>query len=122
VPQKLPLKKIQLIEVSVFLFLLLPSMVLSSSAIDPESLSFPMVAGSATIQDLALLSLILFFVWRNREPFQSIGLTVSQAGREMILGIVLTLPVIFGIGLLEKALRNAGISTLESPPSYLTPK
>jgi membrane protease YdiL (CAAX protease family) len=121
VSQELPLKKVQLFEVSVFLFLLVPSMVLSSSAIDTESLSFPVVAWSAIIQDLALLSLILFFVWRNGEPFHSIGWTLHKAGREMILGIALSLPVIFGVGLLERALRSAGLSTLKSAPSYLTP-
>jgi membrane protease YdiL (CAAX protease family) len=121
VAHEVPLKKVQLIEVSVFLFLLVPSMVLSSSAIDTDSLSFPVVAWSGIIQDLALLSLILFFVWRNGEPFHLIGWTVHQAGREVILGIGLTLPVIFSIGLLEKALRRAGFSILQSPPSYLTP-
>jgi len=119
--QELPLKKMHLFEVSVFLFLLVPSMVLSSSALDPDSVSFLTVAWSAIIQDLALLSLILYFVWRNGEGFHSLGWTLRKAGRELFVGIVLILPVIYGIGLLEKALKQVGFSILKSPPSYLTP-
>jgi hypothetical protein len=66
----------QLVEVSVFLFLILPSMFLSFFAVKQGSLSFVLVALATILRDLALVSLILFFfMWRNGEPL------IGLAGR-----------------------------------------
>ena len=51
----------QLVEVSIFLFLIVPSMVLSFFAVKQGTLSFVLVAFATILRDLALVSLILFF-------------------------------------------------------------
>jgi membrane protease YdiL (CAAX protease family) len=110
----------QIVEVSVFLFLIVPSMALSFFAIKQGSLGFVLVAFSAMLRDLALVSLILFFIWRNHEPVARIGWTLKNSWREIGLGIVLFIPLIFATGLLEKGLRAIGLSVPSTPlPSFL---
>jgi membrane protease YdiL (CAAX protease family) len=110
----------QLAEVSVFLFLIVPSMALSFFAIKQGSLSFVLVAFSAIVRDLALVSLILFFIWRNKEPMTRIGWTLKNSGREIALGIVLFIPFSFAMGLFENGLRSVGFSVPSTPlPSFL---
>jgi membrane protease YdiL (CAAX protease family) len=110
----------QLIEVSVFLFLIVPSMVLSFFAIKQGSLSFVLVAIATILRDLALVSLIVFFVWRNGEPVNSVGWTSRNARKEIALGIGLYIPFFFAAGLFESALRVAGLSVPSTPlPSFM---
>ena len=113
-------RKEQLAEVSVFLFLILPSMALSFFAIRQGAFSFVLVAVSAILRDLALVSLILFFIWRNNEPISSIGWTFKNNRREISIGVLLYIPFFFGTGLLEKPLQAAGLSAPSTPlPSFL---
>lgn len=116
-----PSKKVQLIEVSVFLFLIMPSMALSFFRTDQAALSFPVVAGVTILQDLALLSLVLYVIWRNGEPLKAIGWTLANARREAVLGLGLFLPFFFMVSVLQTVLRSAGFSAPEAPPSYLIP-
>jgi membrane protease YdiL (CAAX protease family) len=110
----------QIVEVSVFLFLIVPSMVLSFFAIKQGSLSFVLIAFAAMLRDLALVSLILFFIWRNHEPVAWIGWTFKKCWKEVGLGIVLFIPFTFGTGLLEKGLQAIGLSIPSTPlPSFL---
>jgi membrane protease YdiL (CAAX protease family) len=110
----------QLVEASVFLFLIVPSMVLSFFAVKQGTLSFVLVAFASILRDLALVSLVLFFVWRNNEPVAWIGWTLKNSRKEIVLGIVLFIPSTFGMGLLEKGLRAMGLSTPSTPlPSFL---
>ena len=78
----------QLVEVSVFLFLIVPSMVLSSFVVKQGTLGFVLVAIATILHDLALVSLIFFFVWRNGEPINWIGWTFRNALKEIAFGIV----------------------------------
>ena len=110
----------QLLEVSVFLFLILPSMALSFFAIKQGSLNFVLVAISSILRDLAQVSLNLFFIWRNREPVTWIGWTFQKSRKEIALGILLFMPFSFGTGLLEKGLQALGLSVPSTPlPSFL---
>jgi len=112
--------KEQVAEVSVFLFLIIPSMALSFFAIKQGSLNFVLVAISVILRDLALVSLILFFIWRNNESVTWIGWTFNNSRKEIALGIMLFLPFCFGTGLLEKGLRVIGLSVPSTPlPSFL---
>lgn len=52
------------VELAVFLFLIGPSMVLSFFAVKQGSLGFGLVAVATIFRDLALVSLVLFFLWR----------------------------------------------------------
>jgi membrane protease YdiL (CAAX protease family) len=110
----------QLIEVSVFLFLIVPSMALSFFAVKQGSLSFVLVAFATILRDLALVSLILFFIWRDTEPITRIGWTFKNSSKEIFLGIVLFIPFFFGTGLLENGLKAVGFSVPSTPlPSFL---
>ena len=116
-----PASKIQAIEVGVFLFLIVPSIGLSFLTVKPESLTFPVLAFASMLKGLALVSLVLYFIWRNGETFSSIGCTWHKGWREIALGLALFLPLIYGIGLLQSLLRKAGLSFMQAPPSYLVP-
>jgi membrane protease YdiL (CAAX protease family) len=78
-------------------------------------------AAVATIlRDLALVSLILFFLWRNGEPVARIGWTLRNGWKEVALGVGLFPPLFFGAALLEKLFLNAGLSAPSTPlPSFL---
>jgi uncharacterized protein len=110
----------QLLEVLVFLFLIVPSMVLSFFIIRQGSLGFLFTAGSVILRDLALVSLILFFLWRNGEPWEMLGWNYKNGWKDVALGIALFLPMFFGAGLLDQALQAAGFSSPATPlPSFL---
>jgi len=68
-----PSRKVQLIEVAVFLFLIVPSMAVSFFAVGQADLRFMQVAISSILNDLALLSLVLYFIWRNRESIRRLA-------------------------------------------------
>ncbi|MCL5264037.1 MAG: CPBP family intramembrane metalloprotease [Chloroflexi bacterium] len=113
----------QLVEVSVFLFLIVPSMVLSLFVVKQGGLSFVLVAVATILRDLALVSLILLFLWRNGEPIGRIGWTFENGWKDIVLGVVLFIPLFFGAGLLESVFRAAGLSAPSTPlPSFLTAK
>ena len=110
-------KKIQLIEVLVFLFLIIPSLVLSFFVVQQGEVNFPFLATATIVRDFSLLSLIFYFVWRNREGLQSLGWTFGQGWREIFFGVVLFLPVFFTAGLLDDALHKIGFSAPSGMPA-----
>jgi membrane protease YdiL (CAAX protease family) len=113
-------KKEQLLEVSVFLFLIVPSMVLSFFVVKQGTLSFVLVAFATILRDIALVSLIFFFVWRNGEPLIRLGWTFKKSRKEIALGIGLFIPFFFATAFLDRVLAAAGLSTLKTPlPSFL---
>jgi membrane protease YdiL (CAAX protease family) len=112
--------KEQLLEVSVFLFLIVPSMVLSFFVVKQGTLSFVVVAFATILRDLALVSLILFFVWRNGENVIRLGWTFKNIREEIAIGIGLFIPLFFTAGLLESALLSVGFSRPSTPlPSLM---
>jgi membrane protease YdiL (CAAX protease family) len=115
-----PGRKEQGIEVGVFLFLIVPSLVLSLFAIRQGSLSFTLTATATIFRDLGLVGLILFFLWRNGESVTRIGWSWRHPVREVILGVVLFVPLFLGAALLELALLHIGLSAPATPqPSFL---
>jgi len=89
-----PSRKVQLAEVSVLLFLVLPQMLLAAFVRDHRGdWTFPLVAVSSITRYLALLVLIFFLLWRNGEPLSSIGWRAAKAAREIALGIALVGPL-----------------------------
>jgi uncharacterized protein len=111
-----PSRREQLVELSVFLLLIVPSMVLSFFVVKQGTLGFVLVAASTIVRDLSLVSLILFFAWRNGEPLERIGWRFEHARRDVGLGIGLFLPFFFGMGLLGNALQAAGFFAAPSTP------
>lgn len=111
----------QLFEVSVFLFLIVPSMVLSFLAIKQGNLGFTITAVATILRDLALVSLILFFLWRNGEAVTQIGWTLRNSWRDIALGIALFVPVFLGANFLDGLLQAAGFSAPSTPqPAFVT--
>jgi CAAX protease family protein len=113
----------QMLELSIFLLLIVPSMVLSFFAVKQGALSFRLTAWATIFRDLGLLALIFYFLRRNGEPAASIGWTGEKSWREIGLGVALFLPFTLGAGLLERGLLAAGFSTPATPlPASLTAK
>ena len=113
--------RIQLVEVLVFLFVLLPLMALSALIGRPDTVDFVMVASATIVHDLALLSLVLYFVWRNGEGFGALGWRPQHIGREALIGLALFVPIFFGVVALEQVLRASGLSAPDALPPFLTP-
>jgi len=115
-------KKARLYELSVFLFLIVPSMALSFFAVKQGDLNFMLVAWATILRDAALVCLILFFLWRNGEPAERMGWNFKNFWREVAVGLSLFIPLFFGASLLENLLQKAGFSLPLTPvPSYMTP-
>jgi membrane protease YdiL (CAAX protease family) len=114
-------RKQQLIEVAVFLFLIAPSLVLSFFLINQGNVSFILAAVSTILRDLSLVSLILFFLWRNKESVLSIGWTQQNMWREFRLGLVLFVPMFLGASILDQVLRAIGFSAPSAPLPSLEP-
>ncbi len=110
-----PSRREQLIEVAVFLFLIVPSLVLSLFVANQGNITFPLVAVSTILRDLALVFLLFFFTWRNGEPLAALGRTWGEGWKEILLGLVLFIPTTVAIGLLESFLHSIGLSV--APPS-----
>ena len=102
-------------EVSVFLFLIVPSMVLSFFVVKQGSLNFEIMAVGTILRDLSLVGLILFFLWRNGERLDAVGWTFKNGWKDIGIGIGLFLPLFFGANLLENVLRAAGFSAPATP-------
>ncbi len=117
-----PERREQVIELLVFLFLILPPLALSSVEISHASLPFTLAAGATILDDLALLALVLFFLWRNREPLSRVGWVSRGLAGNVLLGLVLFLPLFIGAGILEGLLNSAGIASAPSTPSFLQPQ
>lgn len=110
----------QLAEVSVFLFLIVPSLALSFFAIRQGSVGFVLTAVAMILRDLSLLSLVLFFLWRNGEPVKLIGWNFKNTWKEVLLGVGLFIPIFFGAAWLDRFLQTIGFSTPATPqPSFL---
>ena len=113
----------QIIELSVFLFLIVPSMVVSSFVVKQGTLNFVVVAIATILRDISLVSLIFFFIWRNGEAVSRIGWTFKKPLREAGIGIALFIPFFSGTVFLENALRLAGFSAPSRRlPSFLAVK
>jgi len=114
-----PARKEAILEVAVFLFLIVPSMALSFFVTRQGKVDFVFVAVSTILRDLALVCLILFFFWRNAEPMTKLGWTSKQLGRNIFLGLILYLPLVYVISLVEQLLVAAGLSQPSVPAPSL---
>ena len=114
-PQE-PDQREQAIELLVFLFLIVPPLALSTLEIRHSSLPFPLAATATILDDLALVALVLFLLWRNREPLARIGWVARDPRGDLILGLLLFIPLFVGAGILGEGLSALGIR-----PSPATP-
>jgi membrane protease YdiL (CAAX protease family) len=116
-------RMVQLFEVSVFVFLILPSLLLSFVSVGSAGLSF-LLGGTAIIfRDLALVSLVVFFIWRNREPVARIGWTLQRRWQDVGLGVLLFVPMFLSAIWVEQIAQAAGLSPgPKSLPAVLKPQ
>ena len=115
-PECLPSRRAIVLELCVFLFLIVPSMVLSFFAAGAGKISFVLLAISTIFRDLALVSLILFLAWRDKEPVSRLGLSAKNLDSDILLGFVLYIPFLFVIGLVTQLLTAIGLSSSSSEP------
>ncbi|MGE5619969.1 MAG: lysostaphin resistance A-like protein [Sphingomonadaceae bacterium] len=118
-----PSREEQTLELLVFLFLIVPSIVLSLFSLGTPQVGFVLLAISTIFRDLALVALIAFFLWRNGESPGRIGWTSQSLGTNLLLGVLLFPVVLIGAAALGALLRSLGLSgPAESTPSFLLPR
>ena len=114
-----PSRKVQTVEVAVFLLLIIPSMALSFLIGKQVDLRFIDIAISSILNDLALLSLVLYFLWRNQEPVERVGWSFAHLGGDAGLALMLFVPVYMGGNALANVLHEIGLSAPAQRPSFL---
>jgi len=114
-----PSRRIQAVELTVFLLLIVPSMALSFLTGKQADLRFIDIAISSILNDLALLSLVLYFIWRNQEPVERVGWNFARLGRDVGLALILFAPIYMGGNALANALHEIGLSAPARRPSFL---
>ncbi len=110
-----PVRKEAILEILVFLFLIVPSMALSFFVTRQGKLDFVFVSISTILRDLALVCLILFFLWRNGEPVSVIGWRSGHLTRRILLGAALYFPFLLVVTQVEQLLSAAGLSQPSVP-------
>jgi membrane protease YdiL (CAAX protease family) len=116
-----PDRRVQAVETAVFLLLIVPSLIFSFFAIKQGTVGFTLTAIATIFRDLALVSLVLFFLWRNGEPVYRIGWRAGRFREEVALGLVLFIPILLFTSGLESLLNAAGLTSPATPrPSFLT--
>jgi membrane protease YdiL (CAAX protease family) len=113
-------RKRDLFEVLVFLTFIVPSMIMpffTSAGGNPQ---FSILTCSLIFNDLAYISLIAFFIWRNGEPFTNIGWKLDGMKKEAALGVGLFLPLMVCVSLIEKGFQQLGMSShMNHLPEFL---
>jgi membrane protease YdiL (CAAX protease family) len=112
----------QIIEVLVFLSLIVPSMALSFFAVKQGSIGFTLTAVATILRDAALVSLVLFFLWRNGESIKAIGWKLKGGWSDILLGILVFPVMFFGAVWLERLLVSIGFTVPSTPTPSLQPK
>jgi uncharacterized protein len=103
-------RKEQFIEVVVFLFLIVPSMVLSYFTRSEGEAEFMITASAIIVRDLALVSLVMFFLWRNGESISLVGWKREGWVKEVLIGIALFPLFFFILGAVAYLLQGIGFN------------
>lgn len=109
------------VEVAVFLTLILPSLVFGALLGVPASVGFTITALSTIARDISLVTVVLYFVWRNGEPLRSLGWTwhAAKLSEEALIGLVLFAPALLATSALGSALSRIGFSAPSAMPAFL---
>ena len=108
------------VELLVFLLLVIPPLALSL-VVKMHKLPFRVVAIATSLQDIALVALVLFFLWRNGEPRSAIGWSLRRVGREIALGLLMFPVAAVLASFVVAALHVAGVPAPEHTPRALVP-
>lgn len=112
-------REVQTIEVAVFLLLIVPPLATSFLISHQADIGFTTSAVLSILNDLGLVSLVLYFIWRNHEPLQRIGWTLQKLPWEVAWGLLLFLPVMIGANSMESALHSLGLAEPSKLPAFL---
>jgi membrane protease YdiL (CAAX protease family) len=108
--------KEQQLELVVFLFLIVPSLAYSfiatGSGPGTGSVTLPTTAIAIILRDLALVSLVLFFLWHNVEPVKKIGWTLVHGYRDAAIALILFPPLFYLMLRLDTYLAGVGFSNV----------
>ncbi len=108
-------RKTHILEISAFLFLIVPSMLFSFFLVRQGSVGFVLTAVSVILRDAGLVFLVLYFLWRNGEAISLIGWKKVRPVKEIVLGVILFFPMYFAASILEQVLNAAGFSSPATP-------
>jgi membrane protease YdiL (CAAX protease family) len=109
----------QSVEVAVFLIVLMPRLVLGVFSRRPAESGFVVSAFSTIAFEVGLVSLVLYFLWRNGESRDRIGWTVKRLWRDLALGIGLYIPFHIASAGVSAFVWIVGLSgPLIQPPVY----
>lgn len=112
----------QLFEVLTFCFLIVPGLAFSFAAGSSMKENFLLGVSGVMLSDLALVTLVCFFLWHNGEKFSKIGWVSKGYGKEIIIGVLLYIPLVYGLSYVEQWLQAAGLSFPKGHvPSFLEP-
>ena len=112
------MRRALLFEVVAFLLLIVPGLALSFSAVKEGTVSFALEATATILRDIAVVVLVLYFIWRNGEPARTIGWAAADPRREVAIGLTLYLPLFFAASFLERVLQAAGLSVSMFPARH----
>ena len=112
----------QLFEVLTFCFLIVPGLAFSFVAGPSVKENFLLGVVGVMLSDLALVTLVCFFLWHNGEKFARIGWVSKGYEKEIVLGVILYFPLIYGLSFIGQWLQSAGIPFPKGHvPSFLEP-
>lgn len=111
----------QFVEVLVFLFLIVPSLAYSFLAASLGTAGFKLTAIATILRDVALVSLIVYFLGRNGEPLARLGWDWKNWPREVALGMLLFPPMFYCAALIENGLTHVGFTTPKKALPALVP-
>jgi membrane protease YdiL (CAAX protease family) len=118
----LPGVREQLLEVLTFCFLIVPGLAFSFTAGTALKENFLLGVLGIVLSDLALVSLVSFFIWRNKERFARIGWVSKGYVTEILIGVVLYFPLVYALSFIENWLQSAGLMFAKGHlPSFLEP-
>jgi membrane protease YdiL (CAAX protease family) len=114
-------RRSQFLEVGIFILIIIPSMSISLLTALRANLTFPVAALMTIVRDLALVCLIVFFLWRNGERIESIGWRAPKIWLEILLGCLLYIPFYAVTAFADILFRKAGLTT-NRPPGFMFPR
>jgi len=95
-------------------------MIHSFLAVNGGNPDFLILSFSLISNDLAYVSLIVFFLWRNGEPRANIGWKFDGIKKEAALGVGLFLPLMACVWLIETGFQYLGLSShMNSLPEFI---
>ena len=117
-----PTIKEQILEVLTFCFLIVPGLAFSFVAGPALKENFFLGVAGAIISDLALVTLVLFFLWHNSEKLSRVGWISKGYIKEIGLGLVIFPVMMYALSFVTSWLQSLGLSFPKGHiPSFLEP-